>query len=69
MQFKKNQGLIDRFLKILAGGVLLFLASYLKLHTILVAVMFIVALWSIVTGLVGYCPLYNLLGINTRKEK
>lgn len=57
---KANEGMIDRVLRIVAGAGILSLAfigpqtpwAYLGLV-------------PLVTGLVGFCPLYATLGINT----
>lgn len=59
----KNEGTIDRALRIIVGLAVLSLAfigpqtpwAYLGLVPLL-------------TGLVGYCPLYSLLGICTMKK-
>ncbi|MBU0672355.1 MAG: DUF2892 domain-containing protein [Candidatus Margulisbacteria bacterium] len=67
MEIKKNENIFDRFVKMLIGGIVLFFAFYLPLHLIFVVILLFAALWLIVTGLLGYCPLYNLLGINTHK--
>ena len=56
----RNEGTIDRALRIAAGLVLL-------------SLVFIgpqtpwgwIGIVPLVTGLVGYCPLYSVLGINT----
>jgi hypothetical protein len=60
----RNEGTLDRALRILAGLVLL-------------SLVFIgpqtpwgwVGLVPLATGLMGYCALYSLLGINTCKVK
>jgi hypothetical protein len=57
---KKNEGTIDRVLRITVGVVLL-------------ACVFVgpktpfgfIGLVPLLTGLVGYCPLYSLLGMST----
>lgn len=59
----RNEGQTDRTLRIIAG-------------LILIALVFVgpqtpwgwVGLVPLVTGLVGYCPLYSLLGLNTCKR-
>lgn len=57
---KKNEGKLDRVLRVLAGIAL-----------ISAAVMGPAAPWGYIgivplaTGLMGWCPLYTLLGINT----
>jgi hypothetical protein len=60
----RNEGTIDRALRILLGLALL-------------AIVFVgpqtpwgwVGIVPLVTGLVGFCPLYRLLGINTCAPK
>ena len=57
---KTNEGAVDRILRVLVGAAILSLAfvgpqtpwGYLGLIPLL-------------TGLVGFCPLYTVLGINT----
>jgi len=57
---KTNVGGIDKILRIAVGAVLLILA-----------IMGIGTPWTwigvvpLVTGLIGFCPLYTILGINT----
>ena len=58
--FKTNEGTIDRFLRVTVG-------------VVLVALVFVgpktpwgwLGLVPIATGLMGSCPLYSVLGINT----
>jgi hypothetical protein len=60
----RNEGTLDRALRIAAG-------------LILISLVFIgpqtpwgwIGLVSLVTGLVGYCPLYTVLGFNTCPAK
>ncbi|MFA6169673.1 MAG: DUF2892 domain-containing protein [Candidatus Margulisiibacteriota bacterium] len=63
----KNENAFDRFIKILVGSIIIFLIFYFKVNIILLAVLLFAALWMVITGLIGYCPLYHLLGINTQK--
>ncbi|MFA5034498.1 MAG: DUF2892 domain-containing protein [Candidatus Margulisiibacteriota bacterium] len=63
----KNENAFDRFIKILVGSIIIFLIFYFKVNIILLAFLLFAALWMIVTGLIGYCPLYHVLGINTQK--
>lgn len=63
----KNENAFDRFIKILVGSIIIFLIFYFKVNIILLALLLFAALWMVVTGLIGYCPLYHLLGINTQK--
>jgi hypothetical protein len=58
--FKTNEGTLDRTLRILAG-------------LVLIALVFVgpktplgwIGLVPLVTGLIGWCPLYALFGLNT----
>lgn len=58
--FKFNVGGLDRIARILAGLVLLALAV-----TGTVGIWGYVGLVPLVTGLLGSCPLYSVLGFNT----
>jgi len=68
MQIKKNENVFDRFVKVLFGSLVLFFVFYWQLNLILMLVLLFIALWMVITGLIGYCPLYNLLGINTENK-
>jgi len=59
-----NEGTIDRVVRVLVGLVLLSLVfigpqTWLGLFGVV----------PLVTGLVGFCPLYRVLGIHTRTGK
>jgi hypothetical protein len=60
----KNIGNIERIIRIVGGLVLIALAA-----TSTVGVWGWVGLVPLATGLVGWCPPYRLLGINTCKNK
>lgn len=55
-----NEGLIDRLVRIMLGAVLLALA-FVGPQT----PWGLIGVIPLVTGLVGFCPLYRLVGINT----
>lgn len=57
---KTNEGGLDRALRIIAGLVLIGLAG-----TGTVGVWGYIGLVPLATGLMGWCPLYTMLGINT----
>ena len=57
---KTNEGTIDRALRILSGLVLIALAA-----TGTVGVWGWIGVVPLATGLIGWCPAYTLLGINT----
>ncbi len=60
----KNIGNIERIIRIVGGLVLISLAA-----TGTVGVWGWLGLVPLATGLVGWCPPYSLLGINTCKNK
>ena len=60
----KNIGNIERIIRIVGGLVLIALAA-----TTTVGVWGWVGLVPLATGLMGWCPPYSLLGINTCKNK
>ena len=57
---KTNEGTIDRALRVLAGLVLITLAV-----TGTIGVWGWIGIVPVATGLIGWCPAYTLLGINT----
>ena len=57
---KQNAGSLDRILRIVAGLVLIGLAT-----TGTVGVWGWIGVVPLATGLFGFCPAYTLLGINT----
>lgn len=62
---KKNVGQVDKWIRIVLGVALLVLLAVVQSGWRWVGLLGIVAL---ATGLIGYCPLYTLLGINTNKD-
>lgn len=61
---KSNVGGIDRILRIVVGAVLVLLAASGQ-----VGAWGWIGLLPLATGLVGWCPPYGLLGINTCKNR
>ena len=57
---KLNEGVIDRGLRVVAGLVLIGLAA-----TGTVGVWGYIGIVPLLTGAVGMCPIYSLLGIST----
>ena len=61
--FTQNEGGLDRAFRIVAG-LLLILAGYVSGGTWGV-VLYVIALVPLLTGVVGWCPLYSVFKINT----
>ena len=62
--FARNEGMVDRALRVILGIVLIVMAlrgMYTPWTWIGVV--------PVITGLLGSCPLYSVLGINTCKVK
>jgi hypothetical protein len=59
--FKPNVGKVDRIIRVIVGALLVG-NVFVGLQTVVGWV----GLILIVTGLFGTCPIYSLLGINTR---
>ena len=59
-----NVGTVDRFLRILAGSVLLYLGAFVYAGSVGL-VLDVVGAIAIITGIIGFCGLYKLLGIST----
>lgn len=57
---KTNEGTTDRALRVIAGLVLIALAA-----TGTVGAWGWIGIMPLLTGVVGFCPAYTLLGINT----
>jgi hypothetical protein len=56
----RNEGAIDRLFRVIAGLLILSLAFVGPKTTL-----GYIGIVPLLTGLVGYCPLYRLMGINT----
>lgn len=61
--FTQNEGGLDRAFRIVAG-LLLILAGYVSGGTWGV-VLYVIAIVPLLTGLIGWCPLYSVFKINT----
>jgi hypothetical protein len=57
---KANEGVMDRSLRVIAGLVLIGLAA-----TGTVGIWAYIGVVPLLTGAIGMCPIYSLLGINT----
>ncbi len=60
-----NVGGIERPIRMGLGAVLLGLGAFAGLPTLAMTAALVVGGIALVTGLIGYCPAWTLLGINT----
>jgi hypothetical protein len=61
--FKKNEGALDRALRILLG--LALLAGFFAMPEATYRWALLIGVVPLATGLIGSCPLYSILGIST----
>lgn len=66
---KKNLGLTDRAIRVLAAIVIAILYFTKTVSGSLALFLGIIALVLIFTSLINFCPLYSVFGINTSKKK
>ena len=59
---KANVGNTDRIIRFVLGAVIIVVGFYFKSWWGVVGVV------PIVTGLLNYCPAYNLIGVSTKKK-
>lgn len=65
---KINEGTLDRAVRVVAGIVLLALVVLQVVSGAWLWIAAIVGAILLITGLVGFCPLYSLLKINTARK-
>jgi hypothetical protein len=66
---KKNMGTIDRVIRSLVAIVIAILFFTHTISGTLGIVLLVVAAILLVTSIIGFCPLYALLGLSTDKKK
>ncbi len=69
MPFQCNMGRLDRAVRLIIGGALLYLTlvnTGLIANQVIRTVLLVIGCINIVTALVAYCPLYSLANINTK---
>jgi len=63
-----NEASWDRIARVVIGAVLLFLGFGSTIGGALGVIVGLAGVVLVVTGLVGFCPLYTVFKINTNKE-
>ncbi len=66
---KTNEGGADRLIRIIAGVVLFMLGWGILKNNLLGIIFDILGIILFVTGITGFCGLYKLLGVSTKKEE
>jgi len=65
---KKNEGKLDRIIRFILGVVCFYLGYAVFNTGILNVFFYVLGVLLVVTSLIGYCPIYGVLGINTNKK-
>ena len=63
-----NEAIWDRILRIVLGGIMIYLGWFVLTESLWGATLKIFALVPLVTGLIGWDPFYTLLGLSTNKR-
>jgi Inner membrane protein YgaP-like, transmembrane domain len=68
MKLQLNESPFDRAVRVVIGLALGLVAAVAGLPTPLVYLVWLVAAIAIVTGIVGFCALYAIFGLSTRRR-
>ena len=63
----KNEGNADRFIRVVLGVALMWIGFGGIVTGTAGTVLGVVGLLPLFTGLVGWCPLYSIVGLSTKK--
>ena len=66
---KKNMGTVDKTLRIIVAVVIASLYFSKVIEGPLAIVLLVFAVIFVVTSFISFCPLYLLIGLNTRKKE
>lgn len=64
-----NLGLTERTIRVIVGGTLVTIGYLADLSMGAVIAVYLVGAIALVSGIVGFCPAWKLLGINTCQAK
>lgn len=66
---KGNMGPLDRILRIIIALVIGVLYFTKIVTGTIGTILLVIALIFLLTSIVGYCPLYSIIGVSTKKSK
>jgi hypothetical protein len=66
---EKNVGMIDRVIRVILGIVLIVVFALHKVAAPWSYLILLIGLIALVTGVVGTCALYSILGMSTAEKK
>jgi hypothetical protein len=64
---KQNENNLDKNIRLVVGALALLLAAFVFTGALQIAAL-VVGILGIFTGLTGFCLIYKLLGISTKKQ-
>ena len=64
---KPNESSTDRIVRLVAGIVALVAAYMAGMNTVGGIILLVIGLIAVITGAVGFCPLYRLFNFSTKK--
>ncbi len=67
MSFQRNEGFIEQVIRV-ALGLTLLAVALISLQGAFLWVGIVVGVVMLFTGLVGYCPLYSVIGMVTKQK-
>ncbi|MCU0581436.1 MAG: DUF2892 domain-containing protein [Syntrophales bacterium] len=68
MKFKQNMGTLDRTIRLLLAAVVAVLYLTGNVTGLAAIILGILAVVFVITSVIGFCPLYVPLGLNTGKK-
>ena len=63
-----NQSTFERFVRIIIGGILMLVSTYVPMNPVLSWILVTLGLVLMLTGLSGRCPIYAAFNISTKKD-
>ena len=63
--FTQNESTIDRVIRFVLGAVLVYVWYAALVTGVLATVALVIRIILVLTGLIGWCPLYSLFGMKT----
>ncbi|MCL4859318.1 MAG: DUF2892 domain-containing protein [Caldilineaceae bacterium] len=66
--FTQNETMVDRIIRVVVGALLIYAWYAMLAPGIMAIAALIIGIVLVITGLVGWCPLYSLFGIGARQS-
>ena len=63
-----NMSVLDRIIRVVVAILIAVLWYYHQMTGLAAIILGIIAVIFIITGAIGYCPIYHLLGVSTKKK-